>query len=287
VAEPAIESFRREIAKPDSEISLARAALAFARYRYPDLDADYYIAMLDDFARPLERRLADLPVSLASVKALSTTESAIAAINGRLFRELRFHGNVNDYGEARNSYLNEVLDRRTGIPISLCCVYLEVARRVGLPLVPVGFPGHFLVKHPGPPLELIVDPFSAGRRMTEADLQATLDGFYQGRVRLDRSMLRPATNADTLYRMLSNLKIVHTKAQEAADALAVIDMMLVLQPESAVDVRDKGFALHALARYDDAAEQFRRYLRMAPGAPDSNQIRGVLDAVERMAQMLR
>jgi regulator of sirC expression with transglutaminase-like and TPR domain len=283
----AIQAFRREVARPDGDISIARAALAFARYRYPDLDTEYYVGMLDDFARPLRGALPDLPTKLASVRALSTAEEAIAAINERLFKELGFHGNVTDYGEARNSYLNEVLERRTGIPITLACVYLEVANRVGLPLVPVGFPGHFLVKHSGPPLELVLDPFTRGRQMQEKELQATLDGFYQGRVRLDRSMLRPATHSETLYRMLNNLKILHTKAQEAAYALAVVDMMLVLQPESPVDVRDRGFALHALGNYSEAAGELRRYLSLAPGAPDSAQVRGVLDAVERMAEMLR
>lgn len=287
MAPSAIHAFRREVARPDAEISIARAALAFARYRYPDLDVEYYVGMLDDFARPLRGVLSDLPTKLASVNALSTAEEAIAAINERLYRELGFHGNVTDYAEARNSYLNEVLDRRTGIPITLACVYLEIANRVGLPLVPVGFPGHFLVKHAGPPLELVLDPFTRGRQMQDKELQATLDGFYQGRVRLERSMLRPATHSETIYRMLNNLKILHTKAQEAAYALAVVDMMLVLQPESPVDVRDRGFALHALGNYSEAAAELRRYLSLAPGAPDAAQVRGVLDAVERMAEMLR
>lgn len=273
----ALEAFRLEIAKPDAEINLAGAALAVARYRYPDLEPSGYLTMLDDFARPLAPRLASAP----------SPRAAIREVNARLFRELSFHGNIGDYGDPRNSYLNLVLERRLGIPITLAIVYLEVAARAGSPLVPVGFPGHFLVKHVSPSGEILLDPFNQGLEVNDQDLQHLLDGFYHGKVKLERAMLRPATHGETIYRMLNNLKIAHIKGREAELALAVIDRMLVLQPESAVDVRDRGFALHALDRHDEAVAELRRYLAMSPGSPDAQQVRGILDAVEKMAEMLR
>lgn len=273
----ALEAFRLEIAKPDAEISLARAALAIVRYRYPDLDADFYVRMLDDFAVPLKVRVAPLKFP----------REVLREVNARLYRELHFQGNLHDYGDPRNSYLNEVLDRRLGIPITLSVLYLEVAKRLTFPLSPVSFPGHFLVKHTSTAGELVLDPFNQGLQVNDADLQHLLDGFYQGRVKLERSMLRPATHSETLYRMLNNLKIAHIKAKEPGLALAVIDRMLVLTPESAVDVRDRGFALHALNRHEEAAQELRRYLVMSPGAPDVGQVRAIVDAVEKMAEMLR
>jgi regulator of sirC expression with transglutaminase-like and TPR domain len=233
--------------------------------------------MLDDFARPLAPRVASAP----------SPRAAVREVNARLFRELSFQGNIHDYGDPRNSYLNLVLERRLGIPITLAIVYLEVARRAGLTLLPVGFPGHFLVKHVASTSELVLDPFNQGLEVNDKDLQHLLDGFYQGKVKLERAMLRPATHGETVYRMLNNLKIAHIKGREAEPALAVIDRMLVLQPESAVDVRDRGFALHALDRHDEAAAELRRYLSMSPGSPDVQQVRGILDAVEKMAEMLR
>jgi len=277
VGDAALDDFRSAVGKPDAEISLARAALAVARYRTPDLDADFYLTMLDDFARPLEEQVAAAPEPRA----------ALRAIRGRLYQDLSFQGNLHDYGDPRNSCLNEVLDRRLGIPITLSIVWLEVASRAGVKLLPVSFPGHFLVKHGSLGGEIVLDPFNQGLEVNDKDLQHLLNGFYQGRVKLERSMLRPATHGETVYRLLNNLKIAHIKAKEPALAIGVIDRMLVLQPESSVDVRDRGFALHALNRHEDAARELRRYLEMSPGAPDAGQVRGIVDAVERMAEMLR
>ncbi len=277
MADDALEAFRAEVAKPDAQISLAGAALAVARYRYPDLDPGASLTMLEDFARPLGPRVA----------AAQTPRAAIREVNARLFRELSFQGNIHDYGDPRNSFLNLVLERRLGIPITLAIVYLEVAARAGFPLVPVGFPGHFLVKHVSPSGEILLDPFNRGLEVNDKDLQHLLDGFYHGKVKLERAMLRPATHRETVHRILNNLKIAHIKGREAEPALAVIDRMLVLEPESAVDVRDRGFALHALDRHDEAAAELRRYLSMSPGSPDAAQVRGILDAVESMAELLR
>lgn len=277
VADPGIDAFKREVAKPDGEIDLARAALEVARYRHGDLDPAYYLDMLDDIARPLKARAGPL----------QDPAGVLRLVNDRLFRDLGFQGNLRDYGDPRNSYLNEVLDRRLGIPITLSIVYLEVARRAGLALEPVSFPGHFLVKLARPVDEVVLDPFNQGLQVNDRDLQHLLDGFYQGKVKLERSMLRTATRVETVYRLLNNLKIAHIKGREPERALPVIDRMLALMPGSAVDVRDRGFALHALDRHAEAAVELRRYLAMAPGAPDAAQVRAIVDAVEKLAELLR
>jgi len=261
----------------EAQIDLGRAALLAAQYRYPGLDPDRYLAQLDEFAEPI----------LAPVRDAPDARAAIRAINARLFDRLGFRGNVAHYGDPRNSYLNEVIDRRLGIPITLSIVYREVARRVHFPVAPVSFPAHFLVKWLGPGEEVVLDPFHAGREVRAADLQALLDGFYGGGVSLTHGMLRPATKVETLYRLLNNLKLLHTKAEEPEFALAVIDRMLVLLPDNPLDVRDRGFALHALGRHDEAAAELRRYLLLAPGAADAGQVGAVVDAVEHMSDLLR
>jgi regulator of sirC expression with transglutaminase-like and TPR domain len=273
----ALALFADEVRRPEAQIDLARAALLAAQYRYPGMDPARYLKKLDEFADPLTEAVRDAPDARA----------AVAAINGQLFERLGFRGNQGDYGDPKNSYLNEVIDRKTGIPITLCILYREVARRVHFPVAPVAFPAHFLVKWLGPGEEIVLDPFNGGREMHARELQALLDGFYGGKLSLTHGMLRPATKVQTLYRMLNNLKTIHVKAEEPEFALAVVERMLALVPDSAIDLRDKGFALHAVGRHGEAAAQLRHYLEAVPGAPDRDQVRGVLDAIENMERLLR
>ena len=164
----------------DDRIDLVRAALVIARTEYPNLDLDAYCARIEDLARRVKRHVPDL----------GDPSESVAALNRVLFEEEGFRGNAEDYYDPRNSFLNEVLDRKLGIPITLAVVYMEVARRVGFPLVGVGMPGHFLLKHydvEGP--EIVIDPFNRGSIVTASDCQRFLDQIYGGQLQLQPEFL--------------------------------------------------------------------------------------------------
>src|SRR5215471_13834550 len=177
----------------DERIDLARAALAIARTEYPHLDSDIYLAVLQGFAQRVRSRLARNP----------TAPETIHALNSVIFGEEHFHGNVEDYYDPRNSFLNEVLDRKLGIPITLALVYEEVARRIGLPLFGVGMPGHFLLKHydvDGG--QVILDPFHGGALLTLQECQQRLDQIYSGQMELQSELLSSVSRRRWLTRML-------------------------------------------------------------------------------------
>ena len=170
--------FRFAVDRPEEGIDLGRAALAMASCDYPDLDVGAYLAHMDQLA--------------ATVTVRSGTEPdvyrSIAALNYVLFQEHGFHGSRENYFDPRNSFLNEVLDRKVGIPISLSVLYIEVAQRIGLPLHGVGFPGHFLVKHTGDSEEILIDPFNLGEIRSRESLETMLHRSYGGRIAFDREI---------------------------------------------------------------------------------------------------
>jgi len=195
---------------PEGQIDLAAVALEIARIAYPDLEAAPYLRRLDEMAALVEYQRGD-PLSV------------IEALNECLFERLGFHGNRDDYYDPRNSFLNDVLDRRTGIPITLSVVYMEVARRIDLSLYGVGFPGHFLVKHPGDP-EIVVDCFSGGQIMLQPDCEERLQAVYGRPVAFDPAFLNPVTKKQIVARMLNNLMVIygHTQAPEMAQVEAIL-----------------------------------------------------------------
>ncbi|HET7101348.1 MAG TPA: transglutaminase-like domain-containing protein, partial [Terriglobia bacterium] len=173
---------------PDAQIDLAEAALAIAAIEYPRLDPAPWIEKLDQLAARVEAG--------PTLSALTN----IAALNKVLFEEEHFAGNTQEYDDPRNSYLNDVLERKTGIPITLSLVYTEVARRKGVPLEGVGFPGHFLVKHPGPPAEILIDPFLCGAVLAPADCLALLRQHFGPEAELKSEYFAAATKKQILAR---------------------------------------------------------------------------------------
>lgn len=198
----------RSLDAPEDQIDLAAVALEIARIAYPDLDASPYLRRLDEMAALVEYQRGD-PLSV------------IEAINECLFERLGFHGNRDDYYDPRNSFLNDVLDRRTGIPITLSVVYMEVARRIDLPLQGVGFPGHFLVKHPGEP-EIVVDCFSGGQIMLQPDCEERLQAVYGRPVAVEPAFLNSVTKKQIVIRMLHNLLPIYGQTQQVEAILAAI-----------------------------------------------------------------
>ncbi len=273
---PCRQRFAGLVSRPESAIDLAEAALVIAQEEYPQLEVARYLCCLDEMG-------ADV---LARVGPTEDPHRLIAGLGDYLFREQGFHGNTDDYYDARNSLLNDVLDRRTGIPITLSTVYMEVGQRLGLRLHGVGMPGHFLVKYLGPDEEIVIDPFNGGALLSHADCQRLLDKIYQGKVAFEPRFLAIVGTRQILTRMLNNLKAIYFKKQELAKALSVVERLLILEPGTATEVRDRGLLLSQLKRYPEATADLERYLRLAPGAEDSEIICDHLRSIwQRVASM--
>jgi regulator of sirC expression with transglutaminase-like and TPR domain len=247
---------------PDRQLGLAEAALLIAAQEYEGLDERAYQVQLDEMGRGLRARLEEEP----------RPERAVMALNHYLFQELGFRGNSEQYYDARNSYLNEVLDRRTGIPITLSLVYIEVGRRAGLEVEGVGLPGHFVVRVQTPARGMLVDPFHGGTLMSERDCQERLDRIFGGKVKLEPKMLRPCGHKDMIERVLRNLKAIHLRDEDRLRALRVVDLLLALSPGSAEDLRDRGVLYAALDCYGVAARDLEAYLALAPRAKDAEEL---------------
>ena len=262
----------------DEDIDLARAALAIARDEYPYLDEAACVARLDAMARAAQ----------AGLGTDADPESVLAVLDRQVFEIERFTGNADAYYDPRNSYLNDVLERRTGIPISLSVIYLEVGWRLGLPLKPVGFPGHFLVGLAGSRPCVLVDPFHGGRRPDEDDLLqmlAKVVGEQAARGALPRA-LAPVPRREVVARMLRNLKQIHVQARDWARSLRVTDRLVRLLPESADEVRDRACIYERLDAHRAAWEDYGRYLERAPDAADAAAVRARRAALEPLATRL-
>jgi regulator of sirC expression with transglutaminase-like and TPR domain len=256
----------------DERIDLARAALAIARTEYPQLDPDSYLARLQALAQRVRVRLPRNPAPAET----------IAALNGVLFKEEQFRGNVADYYDPRNSFLNEVLDRKLGIPITLALLYEEVARRIGLPLFGVGMPGHFLLKHydvDGG--QVILDPFHGGALLTLQECQQRLDQIYSGHMELQSELLSSVSRRRWLTRMLNNLKTIYLSGRNFRKALLMADLILAIYPRSPEDVKQRAALRYNLGEMRNALLDFEDYLKMLPEASDADDIRAVILSIRR------
>jgi regulator of sirC expression with transglutaminase-like and TPR domain len=267
------QRFAALLARPEDAIDLAEAALLIACEEYPELEPATYLERLDAMGAAMAARLS----------AGSAAEAAAATLADFLFREEGFHGNTEAYYDPRNSFLNDVLDRRTGIPITLSAVYMEVARRAGLPVVGVGLPGHFVVKLVGSDREVIVDPFHEGTLLSEAQCQARLDRIFAGRVKMEPRMLEAVSPRQILERMLRNLKAIYVKEQDHPRALAVLELLLVLGPGSLEDLRDRGLVYAALDCYGLALRDLEAVAARGGKAKRTPELLSAIDALRHQA----
>lgn len=270
------KDFRQAVDRAEAKIDLGRAALTIARSDYPNLDVDAYVSRMDALAAAAATR----------VGADANVYRRIAALNLVLFQEYGFCGNRENYFDPRNSFLNEVLDRRTGIPISLSVLYIEVAKRIGLRLQGVGFPGHFLVKYLDEHEEIVVDPFNRGEILSDESLKAMLHRLYGNKVIFDPDLLESITKKQTLRRMLTNLKIIYLRQNDFIKGLSVVERLMILDPASGEDIRDRGLIYLQLECFKQALADLEHYLRLAPGSEDASAIREqVAVLIGRVAQI--
>jgi regulator of sirC expression with transglutaminase-like and TPR domain len=266
------DRFCQEIQKPDNEINLAAAALYIAQEEYPHLDCAAYLQTLDKMAATLRDRLPENPYPMKIIRA----------INAYLFQDLGFKGNDRDYYDPKNSFLNDVLDRRTGIPISLSLVYLELAQRIGFPMAGVGMPGHFLIRPILEDMAIFVDAFHQGEVMFEEDCRDRLQQLYGQPARLQPEHLIPIGPRPCVARMLNNLKVIYLHHQDALRALAAVDRILLLVPDAPLERRDRGLIHYRLGHLAIARQDLTAYLQQVPDAADSFEIQQVLSQISRV-----
>jgi regulator of sirC expression with transglutaminase-like and TPR domain len=258
------------------QFNLAEASLMLAQDVYPDVDIPAYVGQLDRIAEAIRRRIA----------SDAFAEQKVRALNYYLFSEMRFSGNIDEYYDPRNSYLNQVIERRTGIPITLSILYLEVGKRLGLNLKGVSFPGHFLVKLSVKRGQLVLDPFTGGEAQSEADLRQRLAQVLPSekaeQAQLDQ-YLEPATPRQIIARVLRNLKNIYMQSSKLEQALAVMHRMLLVVPESAEELRDRGLVYQKLECFRPALSDLQNYLRRRPEAPDAAEIHGKIVELKESA----
>jgi regulator of sirC expression with transglutaminase-like and TPR domain len=270
------KEFRQAVDRGEAKIDLGRAALTMAAVDYPDLDINLYLARIDQLAAETQARLG----------AGADVHRTIAVLNDVLFRQHGFHGNRENYFDPRNSFLNEVLDRRTGIPISLSVLYMEVAQKISLPLQGVGFPGHFLVKYMGVTEEIVIDPFNQGEIRSRKHLRTMLNRLYGGKISLEPDFLAAISKKQILRRMLNNLELIYLRENDLAKGLSIVERLLVLDPASAEGIRDRGIIYLRLECFKQALEDLQRYLSLAPQAEDADAIRDQIAALTRQVAQI-
>jgi regulator of sirC expression with transglutaminase-like and TPR domain len=254
---PASFLLQQELAQPDAAVDLGRAALLLAKLVYTDLDVEVYL-----------RQLQQMAATIAAVLPTATTGLAtIRLINQYFYEEWGFSGNRQDYYDPQNSFLNAVLERRTGIPISLSVVYMEVARQLGLPLAGVGLPGHFLIRHQQGEEIVYIDVFHQGRQLDSRGCDRLLQQVIGKPLKLDATFLRPVTKKEIIIRMFNNLKGIYLTGQDFGHALQVVTELRRFQPQENSLLREQGLIYWQLENWNAALQSLETYL--ATGLPES------------------
>jgi regulator of sirC expression with transglutaminase-like and TPR domain len=254
---------------PAAPLDVAEIGLHLARDEYPDLDVEAYLAELDGMAHEARRYLR------------GNLAARVTGLCRYLFHDMGFHGNTREYYDPRNSYFNEVLDRRTGIPISLSAVTIAVGTRAGLQIHGIGLPGHFVVKASEGGREELFDPFHGGRRLSRSDCEQLVEQVTGQPFRATSSALAALPLAPMVARMLNNLKAVYLQGSDFARAVRVMERLLQLNPTDAFQRRDIGASLLHAGRPGKAIDQLNAYLAAVPEAADVEDVQRLLRQAQR------
>jgi regulator of sirC expression with transglutaminase-like and TPR domain len=273
--DPSLLELSALVSRPDGRIDLARASLAIARWEYPRLDADAYLERLDGLAR-----------SVDGVRRSPDALGRLHRLREYLFVEQGFTGNRDDYYDPRNSFLNDVLDRRQGIPITLSLVLMEVGKRLGLAIEGIGLPGHFIAGARLDDSQILLDPFNGGALVTPEECEELVGSVVGRPVTLRPEHYAPVSGRQLLTRMLANLKGAYWRRQEWDRVVGAIDRLLVLDPKAAGEWRDRGVAWSNLGEVRRGLGDWERYLTEFPDAEDHETVKGHLRrARQKLAQL--
>lgn len=249
-----VELLHRE----ESDIPLAQAAMLIAAETHPGSEPARMLAQLEAWSREFAGRMAPEWNNL----------QRLARLRNFVYEELGFRGDTENYADAENSRLDCVLARRVGIPLTLAIVLLEIGRACGMPLHGVGFPGHFLVRLAGEPEDLLLDPFDHAKSVDETDCRRMIALSSNGEMAYDESFVRNTSTREMLVRLLHNLKLASLNSGDHATALACIERLLLMRPDTPIELRDQGLLLYRLDRYRPALGSLEKYLRVWSDAPD-------------------
>ena len=272
---PARQKFWHISRLPEAEMNtehLVEAALAIAWEEQPRIDLGHYRDQLDRMGTELKLRIQDMIYPLKVIKE----------INQYLFVEQKFRGNENDYYNPRNSFITDVIDRRTGIPITLSVVYMAVGARIGFPLEGVSLPGHFIIRPQRQDVSVFIDPFAGGEILFEEDCAIRLAQVYGQNIKLEAEYLQPVGTRRILERMLMNLKQIYLRQSEFDKALAAVERVLMLYPDHPIQLRDRGLLCYQLERYTEALFDLETYLDKTPEAEDSKLISKLIMEIKNL-----
>lgn len=259
------------VERPEDEIELERAAATIALIAYPELAIDPVIERIEELAERVRRR----------VGAVGDPQASRAALERVLFADLALRGNDEDYYDPRNSFLNDVLERRLGIPITLSVLYIAVGRRAGMQIEGVGFPGHFLARvQLGTRRSVLVDPFAQGRDVSDRELRALLSHIAGRDTAVPPEYLVRSSTRDVLARMLGNLRGIYASRGDAMKTLEVMEWLVLTHPDNPALKRDRGLLYYRLGSFDAAAADLRAYLFAVPTAED----RAAIEQIVKRAQ---
>lgn len=250
--------------EPEADIDPAVIALYLARDEYPHLDVEGYVNELDGMAREARRYLG------------SSFESQVSGLCRYLFHEMGFHGNFTEYYDPRNSYLNDVLDRQSGIPITLSVVAMAVGRRLGMRVDGIGLPGHFVAMASDGNEQILFDPFHEGRRLLPADCSELIRQSAGLEIEATPNILRPASTGAVVTRMLTNLKGCYLRVGEFKRASRIVRRLRQIAPDDWTQARDLGVCYLRAGAPGKAIDALRLYLRKRPNAADADTVRQLL-----------
>ncbi len=286
----AFRAFEALVSGGDASLDLALAALLIACTEYPDLDIVYYLAQLDELALRV-RTLLDMPPTLANVDLLQGPIeehplNVIAAMNEVLFQQEHFHGSTEDYYNPANSFLNDVLERRTGLPITLSLLYMEVGKRVGVRFDGIGLPFHFVVGCLLPEGRIYIDPYETGHIYSGQECRERVRRMLKGEGKIYTQWFEPVSHRHLLVRMLNNLKHIYLTVEDYQRALPICDRIVLLLPRSPLERRDRGAIHFQLKHYTRALRDLSAYAELTPHASDIDEIRRQIKTLRQIIAMM-
>lgn len=275
------------IAGNEADIDLAQAALLIANEEYPELDVARYMAQLDSLAERVREMLCiSPPGNLSEPSSKPELIDVLVAINSVLFDQEHFRGAQKDYYNPCNSFLNDVLERHTGIPITLSLLYIEIGKRLDMQIDGIGLPFHFVVRCRLPDGAIYVDPFEGGRLLSEEDCRELVHRMLRGKATFNPRWLEPVSNKQFLVRMLTNLKHIYVYKGDYARALSICDRILLLVPQAPIERRDRGIVHLHLKHHGRALRDLKAYVELVPEAEDVAEVKRQISSIRQIIAMM-